>query len=174
MADNIREDFKPDELEWKDEEEKSLRDFMTGAFSRNAFEVLAPRQFEESLRNNTPLTLVVIDLNDFKAVNDTLGHPEGDRRMTMFAKDLQNKLRDQDYFFRYGGDEFVLLMHSTDSQVAESKVLPKINNSLKLANLNAAIGFAGRVPEDTLETLLGRADQLMYKNKDEFRSKKNV
>lgn len=169
---NFRDFFTEEELGWNERADIALVDVMTGAFSRNAYEILAPRQFEEIKRNDRDLSLVVIDLNDFKGINDSFGHAVADEMLKGFVKDLTTSIRKQDYLFRYGGDEFVILLHDINAKTARQNLWPKIDFALKKNKLTAAIGVAGKVNDDTLETLFNRADKLMYDNK-KFIKKKN-
>jgi diguanylate cyclase (GGDEF)-like protein len=103
---------------WRRIEEIALRDPLTGVLNRRAFERFATQEFARAQRYAFPLALALFDLDHFKEVNDTLGHPAGDRLLQRFASFLQNSTRQSDFVARLGGDEFALLMTHTDADGA--------------------------------------------------------
>ena len=121
-------------------------------------------------RSDTPLTLLVMDLDRFKAINDTMGHHAGDRLLQLVASRLRDTLRDTDTVARLGGDEFAVVLPSTDidggvlaaRKVLQELALPFVVDSCSLA-IRASIGVAG-FPEhgSSAEMLLQRADIAMY------------
>lgn len=100
---------------WRRIEEIALRDPLTGVLNRRAFERYAAQEFARAQRYAFPLALALFDLDHFKEVNDTLGHPAGDRLLQRFAAYLQSSTRQSDFVARLGGDEFALLMTHTDA-----------------------------------------------------------
>lgn len=97
---------------------ESLTDPLTGLGNHRAFQEEVERQTEEAQRYETPLSLVVIDLDEFKTINDTHGHAAGDRTLAAFGRLLGTSMRRPDRGYRVGGDEFALLLPHTDAQGA--------------------------------------------------------
>lgn len=89
--------------------ESSLRDALTHAFNRKYFDERLDQEFAYSLRHGSALSLLMMDIDHFKAVNDAHGHPAGDTVLTQLASHMQKIIRVEDVFARYGGEEFVIL-----------------------------------------------------------------
>jgi diguanylate cyclase (GGDEF)-like protein len=136
-------------------------DPLTGLANRRAWQATADGGLAHALRSGEPFTVVLIDLDDFKAVNDQAGHRAGDALLQALATEWSARLRMSDVLGRYGGDEFVLSLPSTDAARTEDL----------LARLRAAhpaawsAGTATARPGDTLAELLVRADADLYRNK---------
>jgi diguanylate cyclase (GGDEF)-like protein len=136
-------------------------DPLTGLANRRAWQATADRGLAHALRSGEPFTVVLIDLDDFKAVNDRAGHRAGDALLQALATEWSAQLRLSDLLGRYGGDEFVLSLPSTDAARTEDL----------LARLRAAhpaawsAGTASARPGDTVAELLVRADTDLYRNK---------
>ncbi|HEX7524012.1 MAG TPA: GGDEF domain-containing protein, partial [Candidatus Deferrimicrobium sp.] len=94
------------------------RDALTGLYNFRSFQEIFDREFERFLRHGRNLSLMMIDLDNFKRINDTFGHQAGDHALCEVARILLANLRKTDYAFRYGGDEFVVLMAETDAERA--------------------------------------------------------
>lgn len=153
--------------------EKSLArsDYLTGLANRRAFEELFQMECNRSRRYNRPITLVYLDLDDFKKVNDGRGHQTGDEVLVAVATTLRSSLRSTDCVARIGGDEFAILLPETDVEGARI-IMKKLDAVLQtlLTLTNWPIGFSFGVvtfpaPLDSLETMLERADKLMYEAK---------
>jgi diguanylate cyclase (GGDEF)-like protein len=99
--------------------DNALRDTLTGAFSRAALRARLQQEADLFLRYGKPFSLVVIDLDHFKSINDVFGHTRGDETLVEFAGRLRVLTRSADQVFRYGGDEFVLLLPHTDKEKAQ-------------------------------------------------------
>ena len=94
------------------------RDPLTGAFDRGAFDLIIQSEIERALLQGTHLSLCVFDLDHFKSINDAYGHSRGDAVLRELVRRVSQLIRDSDRFFRYGGDEFVLLLPSADAHQA--------------------------------------------------------
>jgi diguanylate cyclase (GGDEF)-like protein len=147
---------------------QATRDRLTGCFTRASGEELLDIQFNIAARNGTPLTVVFIDLDDFKPVNDIHGHEAGDRVLAAAAGAMRNTLRGGDILIRWGGEEFVLLLPNTDGTAAISLL-----ERLRAAGLGvrpdgvpvtASFGLADRLADGCADgrELLELADQRMY------------
>jgi diguanylate cyclase (GGDEF)-like protein len=144
----------------------SLVDPLTGVANRKGFELRLEREWRRAARYDRPLGLLLLDLDDFKEVNDTMGHAEGDEVLRRTAQAIRERgLRESDQAARIGGDEFVVLCPETSLQnlgtVAES-----LDRSLAHLGIGASIGLAGREASDERPgDLLARADAAMYRKK---------
>ena len=157
-------------------EEKLARiDGLTGVMSGRTFRHSAAEIIGLAGRNEKPFTLVYVDLDDFKKVNDTRGHAEGDRALKAVASALMNSVRRTDIVGRLGGDEFAVLLPETAESGAR-EVIEKIRANLTAAaaagwSIGASIGAAVFLaPPGNPEEAISRADHLMYEAK---RSGKN-
>lgn len=121
----------------------------------------------------TSLGVLFLDVDHFKAVNDTYGHGVGDRVLRMVGQDLANALRSTDFPIRWGGEEFVALLPGTDAagllRVAERvRMLVEhswLDHETGRVAVTASVGATLALPDDTAETLIDRADRLMYASK---------
>ena len=143
------------------------RDSLTGLLNRRAFMRELGTEIERSLRYGRHFVLALCDLDDFKSINDTDGHPAGDRALEAVAALLQGTIRASDFAFRVGGDEFALLLPETDADEAHDAVRRIVTalsgDSVLGASLGISFGLAlfpihGKTPEE----LIRRADQALY------------
>lgn len=123
-------------------------------------------------RNQKKSVLVIMDVDGLKMINDTYGHLMGDKALVEFVKTLKRTVRESDLVFRYGGDEFLLVLVDSTKDNAAS-VLKRVEENLKDVDLPFKIEFSfgyeeidGFMP---IERALARADDLLYKNKFEKR-----
>jgi diguanylate cyclase (GGDEF)-like protein len=155
------------------EKERNLArtDFLTGACNRMAFMNEVDQEILRALRHGQSLSLIYIDLDEFKSINDRLGHREGDRLLQAVGQTLLQTVRGIDSVGRLGGDEFVVLLPNADSDAA-SVVAPRLRQAL-LARMRTdlwpvtfSIGvLTCPVPPGSAEQLIHRADELMYRAK---------
>lgn len=149
----------------------SETDELTGIFNRRGFAIVVDRLFAQALRYNHPVTVLAIDLDGFKAVNDSNGHETGDRVLQLVAKCIQTELRHTDVVARYGGDEFVALLPETPTgdaldvakRIREAVSESRVEAGGRQVTSSVSIGVAA-YPEDgrTLDTIMSRADRAMY------------
>ncbi len=154
-------------------EELAVKDPLTNVLNRRAFTGILEREFRRAVRYNTPITLMILDLDYFKKVNDTYGHLVGDNVLREVAKICQSSLRDIDVLVRYGGEEFVILLPGTNLQegmVVANRIKSRMEKNRFDAAMNdisvtVSIGIA-HYPAlpiiRTAETLFLQADQALY------------
>ena len=157
--------------------EKSLArtDSLTGLGNRRAFEERLELEIQRATRFDRPLTLALLDVDDFKTINDRQGHAEGDRVLAHLAGALRGNLRSVDLVSRIGGDEFVVLLSETDLAAARSaigKLLDESRDQMRAKGIAVSIS-AGVVTfasaPDSVAVMLKAADDLMYRAKQRGR-----
>jgi diguanylate cyclase (GGDEF)-like protein len=114
-------------------------DSLTGLFNRRAFEKKIQEEFERSKRYHNSLSVLILDIDNFKMINDTYGHHGGDAALVKIAETFKEKTRQSDFASRYGGEEFVLILPETDQESA-LQVANKIHASIR----SCAFGTAAR------------------------------
>lgn len=157
-------------------------DSLTGLWNRGYFMELAARELARSLRSGGPMALLILDVDYFKAVNDTHGHDVGDHALTGIAAVLRSSVREVDIVARYGGEEFVVLL--PDAPPAEAAVVADRIGSQLRANVldcgsvqirvTASIGLTSLQPDDNLDGLLKFADIALYAAKKKGRDRVEV
>lgn len=152
------------------------RDGLTGLYNHSAMSDMIQQKVKESLRYNHPMSVVMFDIDHFKMVNDTYGHPFGDHVLRIVSKVLQDSTRDVDYPSRFGGEEFLLLMPYTERDVAHitaeriRQTIYELEWQPKDFNLTISAGVTG-IGDDTVESLISRVDQNLYRAKKEGRNR---
>lgn len=152
--------------------EMAARDSLTGLYNRRHFNDLLAQLFAESTRYETNLTCVMIDLDNFKHVNDSLGHQAGDDLLRLTSNVIQRSIREADVAIRYGGDEFCVLMPQTaptEARASAERILQRFCKDVERDMPNASvatlsIGLAsrqGREPS-TPDALVQLADEALY------------
>ncbi|MBK9780051.1 MAG: GGDEF domain-containing protein [Anaerolineales bacterium] len=161
-------------------QEQAIRDPLTGVFNRRYFAEALDNETARAKRENSPFSLVVLDVDHFKKVNDTYGHKCGDLVLQTLAKFLQENTRRSDIVCRFGGEEFVLLMPDAPLEDAYEraelfrKKFEGMVNMYEGTEIRATFsaGVASfPVHADSGETLLGLADQALYASKAEGRNR---
>lgn len=146
-------------------------DELTNVSNRRGFTMLAQHSLRLCARQGISAALVFMDLDRFKSINDTFGHAEGDRALTVFANLMRNTCRDSDLFARLGGDEFAALLVNTSDTLAQ-ELVDRFSRSMEKYNRSAGRGYeisfsygiVGFDPEKhhTIDDLLAEGDALMY------------
>lgn len=137
-------------------------DQLTGLMNRHSFTDEIERELERVRRHEAPLCLMVLDIDHFKKFNDTYGHNEGDKVLRTTAQEIQNMIRTGDLFARWGGEEFIVAFPDiplTGAWRAAEKVRQGVSR------VTISIGLAQARSNDTLERLVGRADEALYRAK---------
>ena len=155
-------------------------DPLTGLYNRRHFEERIVEVAAHARRNQEPFAVVMLDLDHFKTVNDTHGHEEGDRVLCDFATALRSVLRTEDVAFRYGGEEFVLLLRGCDANRAMdvTKRLRKqlyarpfalTDGTTRVTTFSAGTASAERSEGFSGDKLVSRADAALYRAKNNGR-----
>ena len=164
---------------YKDSEKKVVIDDLTGLYNRRFFEIRLSEEFGMALRHNMPLACIMFDLDDFKKINDTLGHEEGDRVLWKFASSLKKSVRISDIVARYAGDEFMLLLPMADEEGAVKEAarikshIDRLDYGPSIGKLTVSIGVAGFPSPgvNKAEDLVKNADDAMYESKKNGRNR---
>jgi len=139
-------------------------DSMTGLYNRRGWDRLVAIEEERCRRYGNPATIFVLDLDQLKHINDTLGHLAGDQVIMAAANDLQQTVRASDVVARLGGDEFGILavdMTAADAAVFAQRILQRVEAD----GIQMSVGWASRDPRHTLQATIAIADERMYRIK---------
>lgn len=167
-----------DELEQKNRamEELAVTDELTGLFNRHQLDIRLDAECERARRYDQPLSLVMLDVDHFKKVNDTWGHQTGDQVLIAIAGLCRSCIREPDNIFRWGGEEFLILAPHTD--VGRAVIMAeKIRAAIAAQDLpvcgpvNASFGVAQWHPEENREVWFRQVDQALYRAKETGRNK---
>jgi diguanylate cyclase (GGDEF)-like protein len=146
----------------------SRTDFLTGALNRRAFYELVEREIERVRRNMRPFTVAYIDIDNFKAVNDDLGHVAGDEALRHVVYTVNRHLRVNDSIARLGGDEFAILLPETDRHAAQTvvdkiRLLIQQDMAAQRWPITLSIGvLTCECPPNSIDAMMRLADRLMY------------
>jgi len=151
-------------------EELSVTDKLTQLFNRTKIDDIFSQELERAARYKSVFAFILIDLDHFKAVNDTYGHQVGDITLKQLAKILQRHVRQNDYVGRWGGEEFVIL--APETKIAQAyEMTEKIRKVIAtfdfetVGNKTASFGLTCFIEGDTQETITQRADEALYEAK---------
>ena len=151
--------------------ELSIKDDLTGLYNSRYFFSQLKEEVERSERYGSPLTLLLLDLDNFKSYNDTYGHLEGDRLLTNFGKILEKSVRQPDSAYRYGGDEFTVILPETEAQEAlhvtnrikkEFEIQSSSINLEGKGSLTVSIGMTQYIKGEGISAFMSRTDKNMY------------
>lgn len=157
---------------------QAYTDALTGLPNRRALDERLEDEIRRSSRYQHVFTLIMIDLNSFKAINDSLGHPAGDQALQRLADCLRHALRDTDFVARYGGDEFAIILPETSLEAARA-IAQRLREDadrccMELSDLprgtaSISLGLAA-YPEDAISPggLITAADQALYRYKQSY------
>jgi diguanylate cyclase (GGDEF)-like protein len=146
-------------------------DYLTGLFIRRQLFELGEKEINRAQRNGDPLSLMMLDIDHFKSINDTYGHAIGDEVLKKFSMLFRDSLRNIDIVCRFGGEEFVAILPDTDTQTAtdvaqrlrlnvETSIMPIEGKELKYT---ISIGLAVLREKDiSINQLINRADEALY------------
>ena len=161
--------------------EMAITDTLTGLHNRRYMEARVGMLVEEATSRDKPLTVLVLDIDHFKAINDGYGHDAGDEVLREFAIRIRKSIRGIDLACRYGGEEFVVLMPDTDLTVAavvaerlRRRIASQpfaIEQGARHVEVTASIGIAAFGQGDTPGAVIKRADRALYRAKREGRNR---
>ena len=157
--------------------EESLKDGLTGIYNRRAFDRYIINLEERNTVTDSPFSLLILDIDKFKDINDTYGHTVGDRVLLALVQRCKEIIRSDDYLARYGGDEFVIVLPGASLKNA-SKMAKRIWKAIAAASYSiddveegqklsftVSIGVSAHKKGDTAVTVTERADKALYKAK---------
>jgi diguanylate cyclase (GGDEF)-like protein len=159
----------------------AITDPLTGCHNRRFLEQVMDRELQRHARFQLPLSLLFIDVNKFKQINDTLGHEEGDRVLQYVARFLKRYIREADYVFRWGGDEFLVLITCGAEEASRKAAVLKASfdaapEAVELPpGIGLSVGWA-EVPPGTedLLPLVKEADERMYADKGHAKAQQAI
>jgi diguanylate cyclase (GGDEF)-like protein len=172
--------------QYRELERMSMQDQLTKLPNRRWFEIRLNAEWGRTIRENLPLSLLIIDIDNFKVYNDTHGHPQGDNALKAVAEVFDDTLkRSCDFAARWGGEEFIAVLPNTgldgalelaerirkNTEKMQIPLLsPIINESAQ--NITVSIGVKTRTPDETItaEELISIADEMLYKAKNNGRN----
>lgn len=159
--------------------QRAVRDPLTGLPNRLAYEERMRSEYARFERQGSKLSVVVIDIDKFKSINDTYGHQAGDRVLKHLARELHSQIRKQGFFGRFGGEEFVLILPDTarDGALELADALRRHMESCRFkhkdspVNVTISCGIAEFRSDETIDTVFGRADAGLYAAKNNGRNR---
>ena len=158
---------------------QSMRDPLTGSFNRRYLEQRLDSEVKLAHRHSKPLSVIMLDMDKFKSVNDNHGHSIGDLVLVQLAQTTKKVMRETDALVRYGGEEFVVLLPETDVSGAErlgEKVRTAVEtftfgDNCHVLKLTCSLGVAALAREENGPQLVDRADRALYEAKSSGRNK---
>ena len=159
--------------------ELNTKDGLTGVYNRRFFQTRLNEEYQRYKRSGNALSLIMFDIDFFKKVNDSYGHPGGDAVLQAIASKIASTMRTTDFLARYGGEEFCCLLPGTDlagayilaerlRKLIENMVTPCQENNIKVT---ISLGVSQMTAEDSVETFLKRADEALYQAKNTGRNR---
>lgn len=155
---------------FRDTVRQAMVDGLTGVFNRRYMDITLRKEYNRCERWGKSLSLCMIDIDDFKIINDTKGHPFGDKVLVRLASIIKNSLREEDVLCRYGGEEFLMVLPETDA--AGAMVLAKRlyaatkqDTFLTMSHVTFSAGLATYPEIKTADGLLAAADKALYQAK---------
>ena len=166
-------------LLYRNATQSALRDPLTGTGNRIAMDQTLQREIDLSRRHLQPLSVLMLDIDHFKQVNDIHGHSTGDDVLKAVAASIKHQLRNVDMVFRYGGEEFLILLSNTSREAAAmvgERLRFAVQSEEYLADahtilLTVSLGCSTLLPGESAESLLRRADSALYVAKREGRNR---
>ncbi|WP_144395135.1 GGDEF domain-containing protein [Pleionea sediminis] len=157
-------------------EVKSITDPLTGLFNRYKLKEILEREVSRCMRSGAKLSVILVDLDHFKSINDTFGHIVGDKVLQQTAEVLKRSLRSYDHLARWGGEEFVVVCPESPL-LAAKQVAEKLRTQLldtefpQLNRVTASFGIAEYISEESIDDLISRADKGLYCAKETGRNR---
>ena len=149
----------------------SNTDHLTQVHNRHSIESILTKELRRAQRHKTELSLVILDIDDFKKINDTYGHNIGDKVLRSISKVITSSIRETDYFGRWGGEEFIII--APDTSLDDALVMcEKVRNNIYSFDFNlshkvsCSLGLAGYTDKDNKQILINNADTALYEAKN--------
>ena len=155
----------------------SYIDTLTNCNNRRAYDEKIQDLLSLYERYNTSFSISMLDIDNFKKINDTFGHHIGDIVLQDLSKIIKKNIRKNDYLFRVGGEEFIIIFHnkkSTNNIIASEKIVRKIDSdlfALNESNVTISMGHTTVSKDDTADSIYERVDKLLYKAKKNGKNK---
>lgn len=157
----------------QDARREAILDVLTGLYNRRYLDEKLKALYQEFLQNNSPFSVILMDIDHFKKINDTHGHQVGDGVLEFVGASIKAMVKGRDVPVRYGGEEFAILLPHTSREGAyiladniraelASKSLKVKNSSLRIGTITVSLGVAQVSRSDTPQSLIKRADQALY------------
>lgn len=152
----------------------ATKDGLTGLYNRNAFDQRLNDALKVFSEEGKPVSLILFDVDNFKWINDTLGHVAGDKILQKVAQCLGEAFRKGDFIARYGGDEFAVVIEGLDEEIARKKILDFndvfskkrfFSHSVGDISVTVSAGITMSIEGDNIENFINRADKNMYESK---------
>ena len=172
----------PNEIDWKHLELKKVKtkgmtDDLTKAYNRGAFDSYIRKIVDQNAIKRSPFSLLILDIDDFKKINDVYGHQIGDRVLVALVNKCTEFIRDEDFLARYGGEEFVIVLPGASLRNALKKAqrLRKAiagthyttdkEKKCEDLSITVSVGVSSFEKNDSVSTVIGRADRALYQAK---------
>ena len=158
------------------QEEQARLDGLTGLYNHRMFQEMLREEINRTQRYRRPLSLIMLDIDHFKKFNDAYGHPVGDEVIVMVARTLRSLSRTTDRAFRYGGEEFTVMLPETKCEnglIFAQRIRQKVENdrSIRGLSITVSMGIAGLRFEEPAESFIKRADKSLYAAKQGGRNR---
>ncbi len=165
-------------LLYHDAVQAAFKDPLTGVNNRATMSVVLRREVEIARRYGTPLSFIIMDIDNFKTINDTYGHATGDVAIKSLAERVTECIRSTDILFRYGGEEFTVLLNNTTpdgalllaERIRHTVELSECDYNNKLINMTVSMGVSYLNGEDDEQRLFEKADNALYQAKSDGRN----
>ncbi|MGA0534158.1 sensor domain-containing diguanylate cyclase [Hansschlegelia sp. KR7-227] len=148
---------------------KATTDPLTGLYNRLRLNDILPHEMARADRAGSALSVVMYDIDHFKAINDSFGHATGDKVLAALSRTVEGSLRATDHLVRWGGEEFLLILPDTDAEAARhvAEKLRETIADMRVGDIGvtSSFGIAGYAPEEPMADLIGRADKALYRAK---------
>jgi diguanylate cyclase (GGDEF)-like protein len=161
----------------------ATKDHLTGVFNRYALNELLSHEMNRSFRHGYPLTVIMLDMDDFKKYNDTYGHLQGDEALKTVTKIVMKNTRKEDFVARYGGEEFIIVLPETHMKKAieigerirvaiNSTKIKRVEKGIEqgFENITVSMGIS-QITKKGIQNMVHRADVALYKAKKEGKNK---
>ena len=161
-------------IELEKAKEESVKDGLTGIYNRKAFDGYIRKLVERNTVTKTPFSILLLDIDNFKNINDDFGHQTGDRMLVAMANKCHGFIRSDDFLARYGGEEFVVVLPGASlrnavkkgklicKEIAKSRYTLGEDKEDTVISITVSIGASVHKKGDTVETIIERADKALY------------